>query len=83
MTQVNDKAPILPRFPDNPAHQRHYTVAEIAKLWNLHPSTITKFFRNEPGVVKHENAPSRYLRSYCTLRIPESVLIRVNTRLKL
>jgi hypothetical protein len=75
------EAIITPRST-NPALERHYSVAEIAKLWNLHKSTITKFFADEPGVVKHENTPSRHLRSYCTLRIPESVVIRVHTRLK-
>jgi hypothetical protein len=73
---------ILPRSSTNPALERYYTVAEIAKIWNLHRVTITKYFANEPGVVKLENTPSRYFRSYCTLRIPESVLIRVHTRLK-
>ncbi|MBB6144738.1 AraC-like DNA-binding protein [Silvibacterium bohemicum] len=73
---------ILPRSSTNPALERHYTVAEIAKLWNISRQTLTKYFADEPGVLKHENTPSRYLRSYCTLRIPESVVIRVHTRLK-
>lgn len=72
---------ITPRS-SNPALERHYSVAEIAKIWNLSKSTITKFFADEPGVVKHENTPSKHLRAYCTLRIPESVVVRVHTRLK-
>jgi hypothetical protein len=72
---------ITPRST-NPALERHYSVAEIAKLWNMSRQTLTKYFADEPGVVKHENAPSKTRRAYCVLRIPESVVIRVHTRIK-
>jgi hypothetical protein len=68
--------------PSNPALERHYSVAEIAEIWNLSKQTVTKYFADEAGVVKHENAPSKTRRAYCTLRVPESVVIRVHTRIK-
>lgn len=67
----------------SPALERHYTVREIAKLWGFSVPTVTRYFEDEPGVLKHGKPPSRKRRSYFTLRIPESVLIRVHTRLKL
>jgi len=68
--------------PSNPALERHYSVAEIAAIWNLSKQTVTRYFAEEPGVVKHESTPSKTRRAYCTLRVPESVVIRVDTRMK-
>ena len=68
--------------PTNPALERHYSIMEIAKLWGLSTQTVTKYFIDEPGVLKHSNTPTRKRRTYTTLRVPESVLIRVHTRLK-
>ena len=61
---------------------RHYTVVEIAATWKLSPNTVTRIFRDEPGVLKigREHA-SRGHRGYVTLRIPEAVVQRVYRRL--
>jgi hypothetical protein len=57
--------------------ERHFTVAEIALMWNLSEDAIRRLFRNEPGVVIF-GAPTRgSKRRYTTMRIPESVLQRV------
>lgn len=66
----------------NPALERHYSILEIALTWGLSKQTITKYFADEPGVVKHGNPSTRKRRTYMTLRVPESVMIRVHTRLK-
>ena len=29
----------------------HYTVKEMAKIWNLSADTIVRIFENEPGVI--------------------------------
>jgi hypothetical protein len=64
------------------AIERHYTVQEIGALWNLSPSTISRMFRDEPGVLKIGRNPSRRARrTYLTLRIPQSVLERLYARL--
>ena len=62
--------------------ERHYTVKEVAVLWRLSASSITRLFRDEPGVLKiGRGQPRRGRRSYTTLRIPESVVQRVHRRL--
>jgi len=64
------------------ATERHYTVKELAVTWKLSPSTVTRIFRDEPGVLKIglEHA-RRGHRGYVTLRIPESVVQRVYRRM--
>jgi len=62
--------------------ERHYTVVELADRWNLSPDTIRKLFENEPGVLAlEERGRKRGKRRYTTLRIPESVALRVHRRL--
>jgi len=58
--------------------ERHYTVAELAKLWRLSEDTIRRIFRNEPGVLVVGNQTERCKRRYITLRIPESAARRVH-----
>jgi len=62
--------------------ERHYTVAEVAAMWNLSPDKVRRLFENEPGVVVlGDEAPHRGKRRYRTLLIPESVVERVHRRL--
>jgi hypothetical protein len=61
--------------------ERHYTVAEIAEMWNLSTDAVRRLFCNEPGVVILGNSGRRDKRRYRTLRIPQSVLERVHRRL--
>ena len=60
----------------------HYSAAELAAWWNLSSDTIRRLFENEPGVlvIGDETCKSRK-RRYVTLRIPESVALRVHRRL--
>jgi hypothetical protein len=60
--------------------ERHYTVAEVAELWNLSSDAIRKLFQDEPGVLVI-GGRSSHKRRYTTLRIPESVLQRVHRRM--
>jgi hypothetical protein len=60
--------------------ERHYSVAEIATMWNLSSDAVRKVFQNEPGVLILGELASRHKRRYTTLRIPESVLQRVHRR---
>ncbi len=70
------------------ALETHYTVAQIAERWNISDDTVRNLFFEEPGVLRIGEA-SRLLggrakklkRHYFILRIPESVLIRVQDRL--
>jgi hypothetical protein len=60
---------------------RYYTIEEIAEMWAISKDTVRRLFVNEPGVLVIGKPFSKYRRSYRTLRIPHSVLIRVHARL--
>lgn len=60
--------------------QRHYHVAEIAKMWGLSVDFVRDLFINEPGVVVFGDEPKPGTRRYRTLLIPESVVVRVYRR---
>lgn len=61
--------------------ERHYAVTEIAELWNLSTDKVRKLFENEAGVLVIGERSPRHKRRYITLRIPQSVLERVHSRL--
>lgn len=63
--------------------ERHYAVIEVAKMWNLSSDKVRGIFQHEPGVLVIGDPNPRYKRRYRTLRIPQSVVNRVHTRLSL
>ncbi len=63
--------------------EKHYSVAELGKIWNLSEKTIRRMFENEPGVLQWGKAEARSRRAYVTLRIPETVALRVHRRLRI
>lgn len=64
------------------AIEKHYSVQELAEIWNLSEDTIRRLFRQEPGVIKINATPGRRTRSYIVLRLPQSVVMRVHERLR-
>lgn len=62
--------------------ERHYSVAELAELWNLSENTIRRMFENEPDVLQWGTTEGRFKRRYRTLRIPERVVLRVHRQLR-
>jgi hypothetical protein len=70
------------RLDLTPAFEKHYSVKELANLWNLSDRTIRRMFVGEPGVVEWGTCERRMKRAYKTLRIPESVALRVHRRLR-
>lgn len=67
------------------ALEKHYTPVELAALWCLAPSKVRELLADEPGVLRI-GEPSRRVgkkltRGYFSLRIPESVAVRVHSRL--
>lgn len=62
------------------ATERHYSVAEVAEMWQISPNAVRKLFQNEPGVLALGDVRPKYgrRRGYVTLRIPQSVLDRVH-----
>ena len=65
-----------------PVFEKHYSVRDLANLWNLSDRTIRRMFVGEPGVVEWGACERRMKRAYKTLRIPESVARRVHRRLR-
>jgi hypothetical protein len=61
--------------------ERHYSPAELAESWSVDVETIRNLFREEPGVLKIGEKDPKHKRPYITLRIPESVAVRVHKRL--
>jgi hypothetical protein len=61
------------------AFEKHYTALELAKLWGVNRMTITRWFREEPGVLKFGKETTRRggKRNYVSIRIPASVARRV------
>ena len=76
-----DPVSVLRATGDCPALERHFSVQEVAEMWNLCENSIRAIFKSEPGVVLIERPRSRWKRSYSTLRIPQSVLERVHLRM--
>ena len=65
------------------ANEKHYSVVELAKLWALSERTIRRMFESEPGVLCWGSSERRFKRGYKTLRIPETVMLRVHRRLRI
>ncbi len=63
------------------ALERHYTVSEVAELWNLSETKVREMFMDEPGVLKTQLRTLRARkRQNVSLRIPESIVLRVHAR---
>ena len=61
--------------------QRHFSVDDLAELWGMSHDFLQRLFLHEPGVVIFfRQRPGR--RVYRTLRIPESVALRVHRRMQ-
>lgn len=63
------------------ATERHYKPEELGEMWGLSHDTIFRLFEHEPGVLVIDNARGGGYRRHRTLRIPESVAMRVHRRL--
>lgn len=64
------------------ALERHYSVADLAKLWLFSESTVRRIFLREPGVLKLVHEETRFKRRYTSIRIPEHVAKKVHRRLQ-
>ena len=59
--------------------EQHFSIKQLAEMWNLSQDSVRRLFLHEPGVVVLQRKRP-YRRSYKTLRIPESVATRVYRR---
>ncbi len=88
-TNSNGEAPRTVRvqtrlgsYAGSSAQEPHYSIREIAGMWNLSSDKIRRMFEYEEGVLRISNVERQGKRSYSTLRIPESVLKRVHSKLR-
>jgi hypothetical protein len=63
------------------AFEKHYSVQQVSEMWGLSEDTIRRLFRDEAGVLKIGSAETRFKRKRWMLKIPESAMLRVHTRL--
>jgi hypothetical protein len=69
----------LAELPHVTAFERHFTPKKLAMLWGLDETTIRRIFQDETGVLKIGKSDRRDgKRDYVSLRIPESVALRVH-----
>jgi hypothetical protein len=62
--------------------EKHYSPADVVRLWGWSDDFIRDLFENEPGVLRSERPETMHKRRYTSIRISESVLFRVGTRLQ-
>ena len=74
-TSPRHTSPLLDTFAE-----RHYTLAEIAAMWNISREKARRLFHDEPGVIRFHGTETS-CRDYNTYRVPESVARRVRLRL--
>jgi hypothetical protein len=63
--------PAAPQFME-----RHFSVAELAAIWNLSHETVRVTFISEPGVLRIQHG------KHITMRIPQSIAEKVYRRLQ-
>jgi len=68
--------------PADLTNEKHYSVIEISKLWALSQKTVRRIVEREPGVIQWGSTETRHKRGYRTLRVPETVLLRVHRKLR-
>jgi hypothetical protein len=73
---------VMPLDIEHPALEKHYSVDDICTLWGLSDKTVKKLFGDEKGVLRFGRPGSSTRRGHETLRVPESVLLRVHSRLR-
>jgi transcriptional antiterminator len=64
------------------ATEKHYSPADIAQQWGISERTVGRMFANEEGVLEWGRDETLHKRGYKTIRIPESVLLRVHRKLR-
>jgi len=68
----------MPQQPDTNAFEKHYRIAELARLCGLGRETVRKLVKDEPDVIKIRMGRKKAHTSYS---VPESAARRIHTRL--
>jgi hypothetical protein len=64
------------------AIERHFTPFELGQLWQLDSDTVRALFAGEPGVLRIDWPEAMRKWRYASLRIPESIAVRIHERLE-
>jgi hypothetical protein len=74
--------PQTTKTPEQQVWEKHYRISELVERWGYKRTTLQNWFRDEPGVLRHGESRLRRgrKRPYVSLRIPESVAVRVYQR---
>ena len=62
------------------AFEKHWTCAELGRLWHIHPDTVRNIMEKEKGVFVIEHPETCHKRGYKSLRVPASLAEKVYTR---
>jgi hypothetical protein len=65
-------------FAKSQVVEKHFSSTKLAKAWGVSIETIPFIFTAEFGVVKIGEGDPEHKKPYLTLRIPESVAVRVH-----
>ena len=64
-----------------PCFERHFSVKQVAAIWNMSVDTVRRLFEHQPGVLRYGHAEALHRRRYISMSIPQSVVERVHRRL--
>ena len=56
---------------------RHFSPRTLAEMWQLSEDTVLRWFEDVPGVLRFGNEGGRGKRRKITMRIPESIALKV------
>ena len=73
LTRPRESAPL-----ERPAFERHYRIGELAEMWKLGRETVRLLVKDEQGVIKIRLGRKR---AHTIYSVPESVAVRIHTRL--
>ena len=62
--------------------EHHYSPADVVRMWGWSDDFVRDLFQDEPGVLVSKRPETMRKRGYKSIRIPESVLLRVGKRLQ-
>lgn len=65
-------------FDDQTFIEKHYRIAELARIWGIGRETVRKIVKDEPGVIQIRQGRKK---AHTTYSVPESVARRIHSRM--
>jgi hypothetical protein len=63
---------------DKTIFEKHYRIADLARLWSIGRETVRRLIKDDPGVIKIRMGRKK---AHTTYSVPESAAHRIHTRL--